>query len=488
MKSSLPFIRTESPSFGAIRRLALSLFATLLGGVPGGPATALAQTTFQVLKEFDGPTGNVPLCELAEGRDGLLYGTTFQGGTNTTRGTVFRVEKSGAGFQVLRHFASGAGGNRPAGGVIEASDGRLYGTTASGGTNGLTGTVFRLNRDGSDYVALWHFTGNPPDGRQPQTGLMEGSDGFLYGTTWGAGTGAPGTVFKLRKDGTGFSVLHSFQGTGDGSLPWGRLLEGTDGAIYGTTFSGTSGTSIYGTIFRIEKDGNGYTVLRRMEPATGTAPYGGLIEGADGILYGTTSAAGAGGSGTVFKIEKSGAGFSVLRHFAADGSEGKEPRGNLVEGPGGALYGATYSGGNGTNGTVFRLSKDGSSFAVLHRFSGGVGGGRSPSAGLLLASDGSFYGTSQFGGSANFGTVYRLSSPAATGPRLGIVHHPAGIVLTMTGGTPGGTYRIEAKPAFDLASPWRAIGTNTAAGDGRLEFMDRDGPILPARYYRSVAP
>lgn len=484
MKS--PFYR--SPCFSTCHRVALLLLSGFVGAFALVSTPATAQTIFQLLKEFDGPTGNLPVCELVEGRDGILYGTTFQGGSNTTRGTVFRVGKDGAGFQVLRHFASGAGGSRPAGGVIEASDGRLYGTTATGGTNGLTGTVFSLNRDGSDYTVLWHFTGNSPDGRQPQTGLMEGSDGLLYGTTWGAGTGTPGTVFRLRKDGTGFAVLHSFQGTGDGSLPWGTLLEGTDGAIYGTTFTGTSGTSIFGTIFRLEKDGTGYAVLRRLEAATGTAPYGGLVEGRDGVLYGTTSAAGAGGSGTVFKVEKSGAGFSVLHHFAADGSDGKEPRGTLVEGPGGALYGVTYSGGNGTNGTVFQLNKDGSNFAVLRRFAGGVGDGRGPSAGLLLGSEGALYGTSQFGGAANLGVVFRLSTQTATRPRLGIAYSTAGIVLTMTGGRPGQSYRIEAKSTLDLVSPWRAIGTNAAGVDGRLEFVDRDGPVLPARVYRSVNP
>src|SRR5439155_15104705 len=149
------------------------------------------------------------------------YGTTFSGGSNTTRGTVFRVMKDAADFRVLRHFASGAGGSRPPAGVIEASDGLLYGVTATGGSNGLNGTIFKLNKDGTGYTAFWHFTGTAADGKQPQAGLIEGRDGFLYGTTFGAGITVPGNVFKIRKDGTGFSVLHRFEGTADGMLPWG---------------------------------------------------------------------------------------------------------------------------------------------------------------------------------------------------------------------------------------------------------------------------
>ncbi len=452
-----------------------------------GNFSVLGQSQIQTLNAFNGPTGAFPFGALFEGSDQLLYGTTFQGGTNSTRGTVFRLAKDGSGFQVLRHFASGAGGNRPAGGVIEGSDGRLYGTTASGSSNGLTGTVFAMNRDGTGYIVLWHFTGTTPDGRQPQTGLIEGKDGFLYGTTHGGG-GAGGVVFKLRKDGSGFFVLHEFTGTGDGALPWGKLLEASDGALYGTTYSGTTGTSIFGTIFKVDTDGSGYSILRRLDPTSGAYPYGGLIEGSDGALYGTASVGGFGGNGVVFKIGRSGANYSVLFSFPDDGGSGKEPRGTLVEEPTGFLCGGTYSGGIGTNGTVFQVKKDGSGFAVLHRFVGGSSEGQGLSGGLLAGRDHALYGTTVFGGPANMGTVFRLALSDAIAPSLTITNSSVGLQLFLFGGVAGQTYRLQATPVLSADIPWTGLATNVAPLDGRIEFFDREGAVRPARFYRAISP
>ena len=448
--------------------------------------TALfGQTNFNLLKSFDGPSGSQPYSKLIEGSDGLLYGTTFQGGTNASRGALFRMRKDGANFEVLRNFASGALGNRPAAGLIEATDGWLYGTTASGGTNGLTGTVFKLRKDGGDYAVIWHFTGTALDGRQPQTALIEGRDGFLYGTTFGAGTSVPGNVFKISKDGASFSALHYFQGTGDGSLPWSALLEGSDGVLYGTTYSGTTGSSIFGTIFKVNKDGSGYTVLRRCDFASGAYPYGGLIEGGDGALYGTTSAGGTGGGGTVFRIERSGAGYAPIFHFSTDG---KEPRGTLVEGSNGALYGATFSGGSGTNGTVFSLDKLGGNYTVLHRFAGATNDGTSPSAGILIASDGAVYGTTVFGGALDLGTVFRLSSSQPNLTALGIHQTSNGMLLSLSGGIPGEMYRIQARTNLNIPNGWSVIGSNSAALDGTLTVLDSGSSNHPVRIYRSFFP
>jgi len=399
---------------------------------------------------------------------------------------VFRVKKDGTDFSVLRHFASGAGGNRPTAGVIEATDGLLYGVTGTGGSNGLNGTIFKLNKDGTGYTAFWSFTGTAADGKQPQTGLIEGRDGFLYGTTFGAGTSVPGNVFKISKDGTSFSALHRFEGTGDGMLPWGDLLEGSDDAIYGTTFSGTTGSSLLGTIFKVNKDGTGYQVLRRCDLASGAYPYGGLLELSDGLLYGTTTKGGSvGNNGTVFKINKDGTGYTLIHEFDGDGAE---PRGRLVEGPGGALYGATFSGGNGTNGTVFRLNKDGSGYTVLHRFANDGSDGRIPSAGVLVASDGAIYGTTPFGGSTNLGTIFKLFSSAPSLAVLSIAKTISTVLLNMTGGSPGAVYCIQSSTNLRLTSGWTVLGSNAAGLDGRLQFLDTNASAHPRQFYRTVTP
>src|SRR6266496_4272135 len=158
-------------------------------------------------------------------------------------------------YQRLKSFGfPELSGADPRARVIEARDGGLYGTTSAGGNTG-NGTVFKLNNDGTGYAVLHSFTGI--DGDSPWADLVEGTDGVLYGTTFGGGSAGAGTVFKLNKDGGGFVVLHNFDfGRGDGHLPVAGLVEGNDGGLYGTTEAG--GTSGGGTVFKLNKDGSGF--------------------------------------------------------------------------------------------------------------------------------------------------------------------------------------------------------------------------------------
>ena len=150
------------------------------------------------------------------------------------------------------------------------------------------GVVFRVKKDGSGYSALHDFTGyrSGEDGSWPQ-GVVEGSDGALYGTTQVGGrpfgveyeTGS-GTVSRVNKDGSGYAVLHRFPGvTGDRIAPWAGLVEGRDGALYGTTLQ--RGGANGGTVFRLNKDGSGYRVLHsfRGSEADGGGPMAGLLVG-----------------------------------------------------------------------------------------------------------------------------------------------------------------------------------------------------------------
>jgi uncharacterized repeat protein (TIGR03803 family) len=164
---------------------------------------------------------------------------------------VFKLNKDGNGYSVLHHFTGymdGEDGSNPQG-VVEGSDGALYGTTQSGGPPGDifhptgSGTVFKLNKNGSGYTVLHRFPGMAGDGAEPWAGLVEGRDGALYGTTLGGGTNNLGTVFKLKKDGSGYAVLHNFLNIEvDGNRPMAGLLAGSDGALYGTTDGATPGT------------------------------------------------------------------------------------------------------------------------------------------------------------------------------------------------------------------------------------------------------
>src|SRR5207253_1901456 len=190
------------------------------------------------------PDGKNPVAGLVQGRDGAMYGTTHLGGASGY-GTGFKQSTDMASWIVLHSFGvSDLDGKNPRGGLVQGIDGALYGTTEDGGSNGQ-GTVFKLNPDGTGYSVLHSFTASGDDGRSPSAGLVQGRDGALYGTAYEGGFSSNlyrfGTIFKLNADGTGYSVLHSFSGgPGDGQNPTVPLVQGSDGALYGTTTYGGS--------------------------------------------------------------------------------------------------------------------------------------------------------------------------------------------------------------------------------------------------------
>src|SRR5205814_1407990 len=164
----------------------------------------------------------------------------------------------------------------------------LYGTTSGGGTNGA-GTVFKLNKDGAGYSVVRAFRGTGEEGQNPSAALVEGPDSALYGTTQAGGTNSAGTVFALDKNGSAFRVLHYFGAVpSDGTSPHAGLLQGTDGRLYGTTASG--GAYFVGAAFKLNNDGSGYILLRSFSTTSGDGqhPLAGLVEGSDSVLYGTT--------------------------------------------------------------------------------------------------------------------------------------------------------------------------------------------------------
>lgn len=351
---------------------------------------------------------------LIEGSDGKLYGTTTLGGVGGG-GTVFAVNKDGSGYAILRalkQFPSEAAS--PYAGVIEGSDGSLYGTTSEGGI-GSAGTVFKLNKDGSGYQILYKFRTVSTDGFRPLGELIEGSDGSLYGTTLGDGITTKGTVFKIAKDGSGFEVLHRLNTNGlEGVQPQAPLLEGSDGTLYGTTFAG--GSSGYGTVFKVNKDGSGYGVLYSLSGTTNDGSFlgAGLVQASDSTLYGATQGTPGGGGGTIFKINPDGSGFEVLRRFAASGADPTGPEAELLEGTDGALYGVTRFGGisgGGISGAgiVFKLNKDGTGYTVVHQFNPSALDGEAPVAALLQATNGQFYGVTMSGSAGGGGALFRFT-------------------------------------------------------------------------------
>jgi uncharacterized repeat protein (TIGR03803 family) len=401
-------LRTGSPCLDAVAvAVAGALWILLVLPLAGWGADSFSVVSSRA---FGVPelSGHDPYASLLQGGDGALYGTGQSGGGNA--GVVFKLNPAGGGYTVLHAFTgTGGDGAAPYGGLLEGSDGTLYGTTRDGGAAGR-GTVFRLRKDGSEYRVLYGFAGSPDDGAHPYATLIEGRDGALYGTTHLGGVTNQGTVFRLTKDGGGYRVLHVFTGTGgNGSQPASRLVEGSDGVLYGTTYFG--GVANRGLVFVLGKDGTGWRVVYSFPAAgnDGAFPYAGLVEGGDGRLYGTTTEGGASGVGTVFALNKNGSGYRVLRSFSGSGTEGAQPYSELFEDSDGLLYGSTAFGGTAGAGTVYRLGRDGSGFRVLHGFAGIPTDGAVPYAGLILGRDGALYATTWAGGTEDVGTAYKLN-------------------------------------------------------------------------------
>lgn len=393
-------------------------------------------------------TGTAPQAGLVRGSDGFLYGTTSTGGSYGS-GTIFRLGETGE-FSTVDSFYNNTGGvisgANPQTPLLAASDGHLYGTTYSGGTNG-SGTIYRITPGGEvEILVSFTSTGSAP-GTTPSSPLAEGTGGALYGVTHSGGSGSLGTIFRYVP-GSGFSSLVSFTGTSGsflGSNPRGGLVRGTDGHFYGTASNG--GSSSLGSFFRITEAG-AFTTLAPFTNTNGSVPIGTLAVGTDGNFYGTTSSGGTNTAGTFFRATPAGV-ITALFHFTGQSGAypGSASEGGLFLAPDGWFYGTTTTGGAGSNlGTIFRANSSGQ-YELLGSFTGNTGAlpGSGPNGDLVAGSDGKLYGTTAAGGAHGVGVVFRV----VPGGAVTAIHHftpspnplppadgPDGMIrtLTLTGG------------------------------------------------------
>lgn len=341
-----------------------------------------------------------------------------------TIGTVVALGGSPFSDSILYSFTGGTQGDpnsmdggEPLAGMIQANDGNFYGTTSQGGGGNYgIGTVFKMTPAG--VVSVIHAFGatNKPDGTFPMAGLIQGVDGALYGTTWSGGAYAAGTVYKITIAGIE-TELYSFFGGPDGANPTAGLVQGSDGNFYGTTPIGGSTTTGQGqgTVFMVTPAGVETVLYAFLGSPDGANPYGGLVKGSDGNFYGTTASGGIYNAGTVFRITPAGS-ETVLYSFSGSAGDGAQPMAGLAVGSDGNLYGTTKSGGPFTpaGGTVFKITPAGVE-TVLHFFSGngGIPGsvdGAGPIAALIQGSDSNFYGTCASGGESNtYGVVFKIT-------------------------------------------------------------------------------
>jgi uncharacterized repeat protein (TIGR03803 family) len=337
---------TDGNFYGTTEFGGANNLGTVFKMTPAGALTTLHSFCSQPGVCTDGLTPN----GLVQATDGNFYGTTIRGGTITSNcngfntgggcGTVFKITPTGQ-LTTLYKFCSQPNctdGFIPLAPLVQGTDGNLYGTTAGGGIGPYetygNGTIFKMTPTGA-LTTLYRFCslancadGSGPGGTSGGGGLVQATDGNFYGTTWGGGTSNVGTVFKITAGGT-LTTLHSFDGA-DGGYPNGTLVQGSDGNFYGTERGG---------VFKITPEG-ALTPLASLD-----FPYAGLVQATDGNFYGTEYTGGI-GDGSIFKITSDGV-VTPLYSFCsqANCTDGYAPIAGVMQAANGKLYGTTLGGG-----------------------------------------------------------------------------------------------------------------------------------------------
>jgi uncharacterized repeat protein (TIGR03803 family) len=407
-----------------------------------------------------------------------LLALTSSGGTSGY-GTIVSVNPDGSDFTVLYNFALASGGF-PLGTLVQ-SEGSLFGMTRLGGA-ASTGTIFKINPDGSDHTVLQSFN-YYLDGAFPESSLTLASNGSLYGMNYDGGISRDGTIFKINTDGNGFSILHNFDALFDyqnGANPRGILTQLVDGSLVGVAEIG--GQYGGGIIFKIHADGSEFMVLHNFTWESGAFPMGSLILGADGSLFGMTYKGGSSDYGTIYKINDDGSNYTVLHKFSK--TDGSYPLGSLVQATDGSLFGMTRLGGASDMGTIFKINEDGSNHTVLHNFNGIDGA--SPQGGSLIIYDNKLFGLTCLGGLANTGVIFSydlasskydkfrdLNASSGNKPRYGTL-----LLVDMPPSPPLNRPTLQASNISfsDVLSTSMTVSFNPGNGTGRLVVMRTGAP------------
>ena len=382
-------------------------------------------------------------------------------------------------FMVIHDFTAGVDGSLPYAGLTMDRAGSLYGTTSAGGT-AAHGSVFRLKPSNGSWLLNTLYSFDPlhkEDGASPESRVVFGPDGSLYGTANYGGisncTNGCGTVYKLRppekvcKSAQCYwteTILYEFTGGNDGGYPGlADLVFDRIRNIYGTTYE--FGASSVGVVYQLSSSGGGWTqnVLLTFDRTNGQYPESGLLFDQAGNLYGVASYGGQYTHGVAYQLVPSGSGWSqnVLHSFQGSG-DGIAPFGGLISDSAGNLYGTTAIGGTRNLGTVFELSPSGGgwNYSLLYSFTDQG----TPQATLAMDAAGNLYGTTYGSADGEYGTVFKLS-PSSGGWTYTTLH-------TFTGG-------------HDGAHPWGSVALDAA---GNLYGTTPEGGAYGAGVVWEIMP
>ncbi len=264
--------------------------------------------------------------------------------------------------------------------------------------------MFEVRAGNSTITTLASFNGT--NGANPSAGLVEDASGNLFGTTYQGGASADGTVFEVRAGSDTITTLASFNGA-NGQDPHAGLVEDGGGNLFGTTTAG--GASGDGTVFEVKAGSGTINTLASFNGVNGANPHAGLVEDGSGNLFGTTYQGGASADGTVFEVRAGSDTITTLVSF--NGTNGAFPLAGLVEDRSGNLFGTTFEGGASGDGTVFEMRAGIGAITTLASFNGTNGAfpnGAFPNAGLVEDGSGNLFGTTPSGGTMDYGTVFEL--------------------------------------------------------------------------------
>ena len=347
--------------------------------------------------DFTSGTGTNPVGNLMQAANGKLYGMTSAGGANGG-GTLFEYAITGTGTpNKMFDFSAGSS---PFGDLVEASDGNLYGMTQFGGANSV-GVLFKYTPGLTSIVIKIDFA--TTNGAYPYGSLILAANGKLYGMTSFGGTNGQGILFDYNVSTGILTKQIDFNNSTNGAAPLSKLFQASNGFLYGTTFNG--GATNEGILFEYHIVGNILSkVVDFSATSVGANPNTSVIQAADGLLYGITPSGGPAGNGTLFSYNPVTALIQKKVDFS-NSTNGSNPQAGLVMAPNGKLYGMASNGGNNLQGVLYEFDPVGEVYAKKVDFSYPSSGG-SPSGSLVLANNGNMYGLTPFGGTLGDGVLF----------------------------------------------------------------------------------